>query len=140
MNLNERAEMAVQRKNSGKYNCAQAVTTALADQTGLQEEQMKQISAGFCAGMGNMQATCGALIGAGMIAGLKTEGKGTLKVTRQIQEAFREACGAITCRDLKAFLFPLSGSFPKKIGWRNLTFCINRTRIQIENIAFCKKC
>jgi hypothetical protein len=43
---------------------------------------MKQISAGFCAGMGNMQATCGALIGAGMIAGLKTEGKGTLKVTR----------------------------------------------------------
>ena len=98
MNLNERAEMAVQRKNSGKYNCAQAVTTALADQTGLQEEQMKQISAGFCAGMGNMQATCGALIGAGMIAGLKTEGKGTLKVTRQIQEAFREACGAITCR------------------------------------------
>ena len=76
MNLNERAEMAVQRKNSGKYNCAQAVTTALADQTGLQEEQMKQISAGFCAGIGNMQATCGALIGAGMIAGLKTEGKG----------------------------------------------------------------
>ena len=42
MNLNERAEMAVQRKNSGKYNCAQAVTTALADQTGLQEEQMKR--------------------------------------------------------------------------------------------------
>ena len=40
----------------------------------------------------------------------------------------------------KAFLFPLSGSFPKKIGWRNLTFCINRTRIRIENIAFCKKC
>ena len=91
MNLNERAEMAVQRKNSGKYNCAQAVTTALADQTGLQEEQMKQISAGFCAGMGNMQATCGALIGAGMIAGLKTEGKGTLKVTRQIQEAFQNS-------------------------------------------------
>ena len=72
MNLNERAEMAVQRKNSGKYKCDQAVTTDLADQTGLQEEQMKQISAGFCAGMGNMQATCGALIGAGMIAGLKT--------------------------------------------------------------------
>ncbi len=102
MNLNERAEMAVQRKNSGKYNCAQAVATSLADQTDLQEEQLRQISAGFCAGMGNLQATCGALIGAGMIAGLKTEGQGTLKVTRQIQEAFGEACGAITCRDLKA--------------------------------------
>ena len=94
--------MAVQRKNSGKYNCAQAVTTALADQTGLQEEQLKQISAGFCAGMGNMQATCGALIGAGMIAGLKTEGKGTLKATRQVQEAFRGLRGQYAARDLKA--------------------------------------
>lgn len=102
MNINERAEYAVSLKNSGKYNCSQAVTAAFADQTGLSEEVLKQISAGFCAGMGNLEATCGALIGAGMIAGLKTEGKGTLKITRQIQEAFKESCGAIKCKDLKA--------------------------------------
>jgi len=101
MTIDERAEKAVRLKMSGGYNCAQAVTAALVDRTGLTEEQLKQISAGFCAGMGNLEATCGALIGAGMIAGLATEGKGTLKVTRQMQEAFRERCGAIKCRDLK---------------------------------------
>ncbi len=102
MNINERAEKAVYLKTAGGYNCSQAVTAALADQTDLDEETLKQISAGFCAGMGNMQATCGALIGAGMIAGLKTRGQRTLLATRQIQEGFGKACGAIRCKDLKA--------------------------------------
>ena len=102
MTINERAEKAVAMKTSGMYNCAQSVTAALADETDLTEEQLCQISAGFCAGMGNMEATCGALIGAGMITGLKTEGKGTLAKTRQIQEEFGRRCGAIKCRDLKA--------------------------------------
>ena len=101
MNLSDRVGKAVQLKTSGGYNCSQAVTAALADQTNLTEEQLKQIPAGFCAGMGNLEATCGALIGAAMIAGLKTEGQGTLKITRQIQETFRERCGAIRCKDLK---------------------------------------
>jgi C_GCAxxG_C_C family probable redox protein len=102
MTLNERAEKAVELKTSGKYNCAQSVAIALADQTSLSEEQLQQVSAGFCAGMGNMEATCGALIGAGMIAGLHTEGKGTLGITRQIQEEFGRRCGALKCKDLKA--------------------------------------
>lgn len=102
MTLDERAEKAVELKTSGGYNCCQAVTGALADQTGLSGEQLKQVSAGFCAGMGNLEATCGALIGAGMIAGLKTEGKGTLKLARQMQETFRGRCGSITCKELKA--------------------------------------
>ena len=102
MTLNERAQKAVELKNSGMYNCAQSVTAALADETNLTEEQLKQVSAGFCAGMGNLEATCGALIGAGMIAGLKTEGKGTLAVTKKLQEEFGKRCGAIKCRDLKA--------------------------------------
>jgi C_GCAxxG_C_C family probable redox protein len=102
MTIEERAAKAVEMKTSGMYNCAQSVTVALADETGLSEEQLKQISAGFCAGMGNLEATCGALIGAGMIAGLKTEGKGTLGITRRIQEEFAGRCGAIKCKDLKA--------------------------------------
>ena len=101
MNIQERADRAVELKMSRAFNCAQSVTAALADETSLTEEQLKQISAGFCAGMGNLEATCGALIGAGMIAGLKTEGNGTLKITRQIQETFRDRCGAIKCKDLK---------------------------------------
>ena len=101
MTLNERAEKAVELKTSGMYNCAQSVTVALADQTKLSEEELRQISAGFCAGMGNLEATCGALIGAGMIAGLKTEGKGTLAMTKQIQEEFGRRCGSIKCKELK---------------------------------------
>ena len=101
MTLNERAEKAVELKTSGTYNCAQSVTAALAYETSLSQDQLCQISAGFCAGMGNLEATCGALIGAGMIAGLKTEGKGTLGKTRQIQEEFNRRCGAIKCKDLK---------------------------------------
>lgn len=101
MNINEIAEKAVELKTSGKYNCAQSVTAALADETSLTQDQLCQISAGFCAGMGNLEATCGALIGAGMIAGLKTEGKGALGKTRQIQEEFARRCGSIKCKELK---------------------------------------
>ncbi len=104
MTLKERAQKAVELKASGQYNCAQAVTAVLADETPLAEEQLKAVSAGFCAGMGNLEATCGALIGAGMIAGLKTEGKGTLGITRQIQEEFAKRCGALKCKDLKAVI------------------------------------
>ena len=35
------------------------------------------------------------------IAGMKTEGKGTIKPARMIQETFKERCGAIKCKDLK---------------------------------------
>ncbi len=101
MTINERAEKAAELKTMGGYNCSQAVTAVLADQTDLTDEQLKNITAGFCAGMGNLEATCGALIGAGMIAGLKTEGKGTLKLTRAIQESFKDKCGSIKCKELK---------------------------------------
>ena len=101
MNISDRADKAVQLKMFRGYSCSQAETAALTDQTGLSEEKLKSVAAGFCAGMGNLEATCGALIGAVMVAGLKTEGKGTLQMARRIQEAFRDRCGAIKCRDLK---------------------------------------
>ncbi len=102
MTIQERAQRAVELKTRGGYNCAQAVTAALCDETSLTPEQLKQVAAGFCAGMGNLEATCGALIGAGMIAGLKTEGNGTLMQTKKILENFRDRCGATRCRDLKS--------------------------------------
>ena len=66
----DRKEQAVTLKHNG-YNCAQAVLCAFADETGLSEDLLKQIGAGFGAGMGCMEATCGALIGAQIIMGLK---------------------------------------------------------------------
>ena len=97
----DRAEYAAELKSHGGYNCCQAVTAALADETDMSRDQLKMISTGFCVGMGGMEATCGALIGAGMIAGLKTEGAQTLRYTKQIAEEFKKSCGAMRCRDLK---------------------------------------
>ena len=97
----DRAEYAAELKNHRGYNCCQAVTAALADETNMSKEQLKMISTGFCAGMGAMEASCGALIGAGMIAGLKTEGSRTLIYTKQILDEFKKNSGAVRCRDLK---------------------------------------
>lgn len=57
----DRAEYAAELKNHRGYNCCQAVTAALADETDMPKDQLKMISTGFCVGMGAMEATCGAL-------------------------------------------------------------------------------
>ena len=102
MTIEEKAEYAAQLKMYHGYNCSQAVAVALSDETELPEETLKNVAAGFCAGMGTMEATCGALIGAVMIAGLKTGGEATLPCSRKMLLYFREHCGALTCKDLKA--------------------------------------
>ena len=79
MNILERAEKAAELKKNGVCNCAQAVASVLADQTDLSEEELMKINAGFAVGMGNMEATCGALIGAVIMAGLSQEGRGTVR-------------------------------------------------------------
>ena len=62
-------ELAVQLKHTG-CNCCQAVLCAFAEESGLSELQLRQIGAGFGAGMGCMEATCGALIGAQILLGM----------------------------------------------------------------------
>ena len=99
MTIEERAERGAELKR--KCNCCQAALLALADQTGLSEEQIMQLGSGFGSGMGNMEGTCGALVGAGMAAGLKLKENSTTRYTRQISENFRERCGAVLCKDLK---------------------------------------
>lgn len=101
MNIEQRANRAVELKQSGAYNCCQAVAAVLADQTGLDADTIRQIAAGFGAGIGNMEGTCGALSGAVIAAGLKTRGAGSVRYTRQINESFRRMCGAVTCKSLK---------------------------------------
>lgn len=101
MTIEERAENAAQLKLSGQCNCCQAVTKVFADSVNVSEEELMKVSAGFAAGMGCMEATCGALIGANMILGLRTEGKGTVKQSRELLAKFRQKCGAVTCKELK---------------------------------------
>ena len=48
-----------------------------------------------------MEGTCGALIGAIIVAGFLTEGKATPRYSKQIVEKFQELSGATICKDLK---------------------------------------
>ncbi len=102
MTTKERADKAIDLRKNSCYNCCQAVTCALADQTELDDETLRQLSAGFGGGMGTLEATCGALIGAGIIAGLKSEGNGSIKYTSELLKRFAAKCGATKCGDLKA--------------------------------------
>ena len=94
-------ELAVQLKHAG-CNCCQAVLCAFAEKSGLSESQLRQLGAGFGVGMGCMEATCGALIGAQIILGIKTySGKPVLSTAKQLYQMFVQKCGASICKDLK---------------------------------------
>ena len=101
MTIEERAEQAAALKNGGSCNCCQAVLAVLQDQTGLSQEQAHSIASGFGVGMGSLEGSCGALIGAVLAAGLRLQGNGVHRTARQISLSFKEACGAVTCRELK---------------------------------------
>ncbi|MBR0461805.1 MAG: C_GCAxxG_C_C family protein [Erysipelotrichaceae bacterium] len=97
----DRKEKAVELKHNG-YNCAQAVLCVFKEETGLSEESLKRMGAGFGVGMGCMEATCGALIAAEILMGLKEyQGKPVLRNARELYQAFTEKCGASICKDLK---------------------------------------
>ena len=82
-------------------NCAQAVVLSYADKLPFEEETLKKLAAGYGGGMGCMEGTCGALVGAVMVAGMLTDGQGTGRYAREILLGFRERCGATICKDLK---------------------------------------
>lgn len=99
MTIEERAARAVALKAG--CNCAQAVALAFADVLPLDEATLMKLAAGYGAGMGCMEATCGALVGAVMAAGLLTDGQGTGRAARAALAGFQDRCGATICKDLK---------------------------------------
>lgn len=97
-----RAEEAAQKKKSGKYNCAQAIACTYCDFTGMSEEDIKNAVQAFGVGMGTLDATCGALIGAGMVLGLINKDRNkTVKDVRELVTEFKKRNKSITCKDLK---------------------------------------
>ncbi|MBR4457117.1 MAG: C_GCAxxG_C_C family protein [Solobacterium sp.] len=94
-------ELAVHLKHTG-FNCAQSVLCAFQEESGLSEEVLKKAGASFCAGMGGMNGTCGALVAAELLLGLcRYEGKPLLKDAEAIYDRFARKCGATICRTLK---------------------------------------
>ena len=104
-----RKEKAAELKRSG-LNCAQSVALAFEDLVDMDEETLKNISAGFGAGGGDMSGTCGALSAVyllnGLIMGKKFKKDPALKgkimaANREIAAKFRERAGAVVCREIK---------------------------------------
>lgn len=97
--METRKQIAVEKKHCG-LNCAQAVLCTYADIAGIDEETAIRLAAPFGAGMGNMEGTCGAITGAGLVLGLASKGPST-KQMRQIMNKFQERNGATQCKLLK---------------------------------------
>lgn len=106
--MDSRIEQACERHHKG-YNCAQAVVCTYADLFGVDENTAYRMSESFGFGMGS-QEVCGALTGALMVLGLKNSGgmeqpgatkAVTYRHARVLTEKFREATGALLCREIK---------------------------------------
>lgn len=100
--METRKEIAAEKKRCGSHNCTQAVICTYHDYTGIDEDTLKNVGNAFAAGMGNMEGTCGALVGAGVVLGLATKNKAkSVKAMRQIMTQFQQRNGATQCRLLK---------------------------------------
>ncbi|MBO5317185.1 MAG: C_GCAxxG_C_C family protein [Oscillospiraceae bacterium] len=91
------------------YNCAQAVTVAFCDMTGLEPDYAARLSSSFGGGMGRMREVCGAVSGMLLVAGIlygydsKTDDaakKAHYTVVQELAGKFREEHGSIICREL----------------------------------------
>lgn len=91
------------------YNCAQAVTVAFCDVTGLEPKAAAAMSSSFGGGMGRMREVCGAVSGmllvAGILYGYDAPGDDSAKAAhyqrvQQMAEHFRQEAGSIICRDI----------------------------------------
>ena len=98
MNIEERAAQAAAWKAAGQCNCTQAVMKAFEDKIPVDADTLMKLGAGYAAGMGCMESTCGALIGAVMVAGIVTDGKGTPRISKGLLQSFQEKCGATLSR------------------------------------------
>lgn len=93
-----------------KYNCAQAVAMAFADEVGADKEMLFKVCEGCGLGMGGMEGTCGAITGAVVLAGLKNSDgdldnpktkASTYQLSKEIVKQFKEKNGSTICKDLK---------------------------------------
>ena len=100
--METRKHIAAEKLNCGTHNCAQAVISTYADVIGIDEETARNLGNAFGSGMGNMEGTCGALVGAGIVLGLATKDRATArKGMRQIMTQFQQRNGATQCKMLK---------------------------------------
>ena len=91
------------------YNCAQAITVAFSDVTGLDPNFSARMASSFGGGIGRLRDVCGAVSGMVMVLGLlygydaSTDEAGKAAHYQRIQQLagqFREEVGSIICREI----------------------------------------
>lgn len=102
-------ELAIDLHNRG-CNCAQSVACAFSEECGTDTETLMKLAEGFGFGCGGTEGMCGALSGAIMVAGCRyADGNAekprskpvTYSVAKRLCSDFKEACGALTCGEIK---------------------------------------
>ena len=105
------------------YNCAQAVTCAFDDLTGLDRETAARLSSSFGGGMGRLREVCGTVSGAllvlGMLCGYSDPKDPAAKIehyhlVQEFARRFREINGTIICRELLAGVKTKPGNEPEE--------------------------
>ncbi len=100
--MESRKELAAQKKSCGTHNCAQAVACTYCDLVGLPEETASAIASGFGGGMGNMEGTCGSIVGAGMILSMAIKDRNLSRSKmKELMTRFEQKNGATRCKLLK---------------------------------------
>ena len=91
------------------YNCAQAITVAFSDVTGLSPEFSAAMASSFGGGMGRLREVCGAVSGMLMVAGIlygydrpvdDVQKKAHYALVQDLAGQFRENAGSIVCREI----------------------------------------
>ena len=100
--MKTRKQIAAEKKRCNSHNCAQAILHTYADVAGISEEAAMNIAGAFGGGMGCMEGTCGALVGAGLVLGLANKDKvKSMKQMRQVMTKFQERNSATQCKLMK---------------------------------------
>lgn len=93
-----------------KYNCAQSVACAFADDLNIDPQILFKMCEGFGLGMGCMNGTCGAISGAVALLGMKnSDGNldapatkvSTYQLSKELLEKFNAKNGSTICKELK---------------------------------------
>jgi len=100
--METRKHLASEKKIRNTHNCAQAVACTYCDLVGLPEQTAMDLAGAFGGGMGNMEGTCGSLVGAGLILGMATKDRVLARSRmREIMTKFQQRNGGTRCCQLK---------------------------------------
>lgn len=91
------------------YNCAQAITVAFSDVTGLDKDFSARMASSFGGGIGRLREVCGAVSGMVMVVGIlygydenseESAKKEHYTLVQKLANQFKDEVGSIICRDI----------------------------------------